>query len=268
MLFILILIILAVTIYVGMKLPDLFEDDSDVAEIGLPAAWRLQRNADIPPVPLKAPVDLGEAAHHPGVLVAREQRRARLGMTPAGWRTSRQGPIAPVPLAPGAPTDSAPAAADDKAPAATPIPAPQPSPAAETPPAEGDETDAARLAVASEAPPAVATPAVATPAEPASAKTGSAKTGSANTETPGGDNLKMIRGIGPANEAKLKAIGVTTFAEIAAWGEKEQAEISERLAFAGRIEREKWVEQARVLAEGGATDFSRRVARGDVESSR
>jgi len=44
--------------------------------------------------------------------------------------------------------------------------------------------------------------------------------------------------------------------------------VSRTLDFKGRIERENWVEQARILASGGATEFSRRVDRGDVETGR
>ncbi|MCG6856749.1 MAG: ABC transporter, partial [Salaquimonas sp.] len=41
-----------------------------------------------------------------------------------------------------------------------------------------------------------------------------------------------------------------------------------KLAFPGRIEREDWVGQAKKLARGKETAFSRRVARGEVSSSR
>ena len=81
------------------------------------------------------------------------------------------------------------------------------------------------------------------------------------------DDLKRIRGIGPQNEMRLNAIGVSAFTQIAAWSAKEQADIGERLAFPGRIEREEWVKQARVLAKGGNTAFSKRVDKGEVESS-
>ncbi len=40
-----------------------------------------------------------------------------------------------------------------------------------------------------------------------------------------------------------------------------------RLAFPGRIEREDWVKQAKVLAKGGTTAFAKRVDKGEVESS-
>ncbi|MEM6413287.1 MAG: 50S ribosomal protein L21 [Pseudomonadota bacterium] len=64
------------------------------------------------------------------------------------------------------------------------------------------------------------------------------------------DDLKKLSGVGPALEKKLLAAGVTTFAQIAAWGPKDIAEFDEKLSFKGRIERENWVEQAKELAKG------------------
>lgn len=81
------------------------------------------------------------------------------------------------------------------------------------------------------------------------------------------DDLKRIRGIGRQNEARLNAIGVSSFAQIAAWSKKDQADIGDRLAFPGRIEREEWVKQAKVLAKGGETAFSKRVRKGEVSTS-
>lgn len=66
----------------------------------------------------------------------------------------------------------------------------------------------------------------------------------------GADDLKKLSGVGPALEKKLIEAGVTTFAQIAAWGEAEIAEFDEKLSFKGRIEREGWVEQAKELANG------------------
>ncbi|NNF72060.1 MAG: 50S ribosomal protein L21 [Rhodobacteraceae bacterium] len=64
----------------------------------------------------------------------------------------------------------------------------------------------------------------------------------------GADDLKQLSGVGPALEKKLLEAGVTSFAQIAAWGEDEIAEFGEKLSFKGRIEREGWVEQAKALA--------------------
>ncbi|MFY0595718.1 MAG: 50S ribosomal protein L21 [Cognatishimia sp.] len=65
----------------------------------------------------------------------------------------------------------------------------------------------------------------------------------------GADDLKKLSGVGPALEKKLLEAGVTTFAQIAAWGEAEIAEFDEKLSFKGRIEREGWVAQAKDLAK-------------------
>ncbi|HKZ96453.1 MAG TPA: hypothetical protein VJ045_05690 [Hyphomicrobiaceae bacterium] len=82
------------------------------------------------------------------------------------------------------------------------------------------------------------------------------------------DDLKRIRGIGVLIEKKLNSLGVTTYEQIANWTGADAGRISQILDFKGRIERESWVEQARILASGGETEFSRRVDRGGVESSR
>jgi predicted flap endonuclease-1-like 5' DNA nuclease len=82
------------------------------------------------------------------------------------------------------------------------------------------------------------------------------------------DDLKRIRGIGVLIEKKLNQMGIAAYEQIANWTADEIDRISQSLDFKGRIERENWVEQARILASGGATEFSRRVDRGEVETSR
>ncbi|MEM0946111.1 MAG: 50S ribosomal protein L21 [Pseudomonadota bacterium] len=71
------------------------------------------------------------------------------------------------------------------------------------------------------------------------------------TEAPkadaGADDLKKLSGVGPALEKKLIAAGVTSFAQVAAWGEADIAKFDEQLNFKGRIEREGWVEQAKAI---------------------
>ena len=66
----------------------------------------------------------------------------------------------------------------------------------------------------------------------------------------GADDLKLLSGVGPALEKKLHEVGVTSFAQIAAWGPAEIAEFDEKLSFKGRIERENWIEQAKKLSAG------------------
>jgi len=64
------------------------------------------------------------------------------------------------------------------------------------------------------------------------------------------DNLQEIKGIGAVLEKKLNAMGIERFEQIAGWTESDIAEIDEQLNFRGRIQREKWVEQAQELAKG------------------
>jgi predicted flap endonuclease-1-like 5' DNA nuclease len=81
-------------------------------------------------------------------------------------------------------------------------------------------------------------------------------------------DLKRIRGIGVLIEKKLNQLGVTSYDHIANWTAQDIERISQSLDFKGRIERENWIEQARILSAGGHTEFSRRVDRGEVETSR
>jgi len=80
----------------------------------------------------------------------------------------------------------------------------------------------------------------------------------------GADDLKQLKGVGPALEKKLHDNGVTTFAQIAAWNAEDIADMDDKLSFKGRIERDGWVDQAKLLAAGEDTEFSKKVAKGDV----
>ncbi|WP_349360804.1 NADH-quinone oxidoreductase subunit NuoE [Stappia sp.] len=82
------------------------------------------------------------------------------------------------------------------------------------------------------------------------------------------DDLKQLKGVGPKLEGVLNDLGIYHFDQVAAWGPEEVAWVDARLKFKGRIERDGWIEQARILAEGGETEFSQRVADGDVPSSK
>ncbi len=92
----------------------------------------------------------------------------------------------------------------------------------------------------------VAAVAVAAAPKAAAKKAAPKKAAAADT---GADDLKKLSGVGPALEKKLLEAGVTSFAQIAAWGEADIAEFDEKLSFKGRIEREGWVAQAKDLAK-------------------
>jgi NADH-quinone oxidoreductase subunit E len=79
------------------------------------------------------------------------------------------------------------------------------------------------------------------------------------------DDLKQIKGIGPKLEILCNSLGFYHFDQIANWTEAEVAWVDENLeGFKGRVTRDTWVEQAKILAAGGATDFSNRVDKGEV----
>ena len=84
----------------------------------------------------------------------------------------------------------------------------------------------------------------------------------------GSDDLKRIRGVGVLIEKKLNSLGVMRYDQVANWTQADIERFSDKLDFKGRIERENWVEQARILSAGGQTEFSRRVDRGEVETSK
>jgi predicted flap endonuclease-1-like 5' DNA nuclease len=62
------------------------------------------------------------------------------------------------------------------------------------------------------------------------------------------DDLTVVVGIGPKLAASLAELGVTRFADLAAWGPKELADFDARLNLRGRAERDAWVAQAKRLA--------------------
>lgn len=82
------------------------------------------------------------------------------------------------------------------------------------------------------------------------------------------DDLKHIKGIGPQNEGRLHGLGVWHFDQIAAWTHENVLWVGSYLAFPGRIDRENWVEQAKLLAKGVETEFSKRAAAGLVPTSK
>lgn len=73
------------------------------------------------------------------------------------------------------------------------------------------------------------------------------------------DDLTRIKGLGPKLAALLGEFGITTFAQIAAWTPEEIERIDAKLGrFAGRIVRDQWVEQAKLLAAGDESGFTAR----------
>lgn len=81
----------------------------------------------------------------------------------------------------------------------------------------------------------------------------------------GPDDLKQIKGIGPKLEELCHFLGVFHFDQIAGWTGDEVAWVDANLTgFKGRVSRDSWVAQAKVLASGGTTEFADRVKDGEV----
>jgi predicted flap endonuclease-1-like 5' DNA nuclease len=79
------------------------------------------------------------------------------------------------------------------------------------------------------------------------------------------DDLKRIKGVGPKMEKLCNSLGFYHFDQIASWSRDEVAWVDANLeGFKGRVTRDTWVEQARLLASGGETEFSKKVDDGDV----
>ena len=64
------------------------------------------------------------------------------------------------------------------------------------------------------------------------------------------DDLKQISGVGPVLEGKLHDLGITKFAQVAAFTPEQIAQVDDALSFKGRIERDEWLKQAAELAKG------------------
>ncbi len=156
--------------------------------------------------------------------------RARPGNEPAGG--AAQEPSAAVPP-PGEPTEVIPRPAEPAAPASAGPAAPQPiEPAVR--PASGMGPSG--------------TPTAALEPTPAPTLEAAEAAAVAEPQTADDDDLKLIHGIGPAIERKLKAMGITTYRQIASFSGDDVARVGAALgSFRDRIQRDDWIGSARRL---------------------
>jgi predicted flap endonuclease-1-like 5' DNA nuclease len=72
----------------------------------------------------------------------------------------------------------------------------------------------------------------------------------------GPDDLTRMKGVGPRLAERLNTVGVTSFAQIAALTPEAAAELDSKLGdFQGRLERDRWIDQAGYLASGDIAGF-------------
>ena len=94
----------------------------------------------------------------------------------------------------------------------------------------------------------------ATPMQPAA--------GDPATPAASGDDLTRIKGLGPKLSTTLHGAGVTSFAQIAAWSDADIDRIDAQLGrFKGRIRRDDWVEQAKLLSGGDTAAYEARFGK-------
>ncbi|WP_375173518.1 endonuclease [Pseudooceanicola sp.] len=194
--------------------------------------------------------------------------------------------------APNAASDQAPGAV--AAPAAAPAPAPAPEAAQADRPANAGAATAspatAKADTAAKEKPASspgkiadtetkggtepAAPVAAPPEKPAVADATAATAADGEGTKPAGlsaprdgkaDDLRKIKGVGPKLQSTLNEMGYYHYDQIAAWTAEEVAWVDQNLkGFKGRVSRDNWVDQAKQLATGEGTEFSKRVDDGDV----
>ena len=79
------------------------------------------------------------------------------------------------------------------------------------------------------------------------------------------DDLLRIRGVGPRNGAALNELGVYHVRQIADWSADNAAWVGAKLGGPGRVEREDWIGQAKLLTAGGDTAYSAFVKSGVIK---
>ena len=76
------------------------------------------------------------------------------------------------------------------------------------------------------------------------------------------DDLTRIKSVGPKLRAALRALGVTRYAQIAAWSDADLAAIDAQLgAFAGRAARDNWTEQCILLSSGDIAAYEEKFGK-------
>lgn len=74
------------------------------------------------------------------------------------------------------------------------------------------------------------------------------------------DDLKEIEGIGPAMEKLVNELGFYHFDQIAGWSDADVAWVDANMkTFKGRITRDKWVAQAKIIVNDGLEAFRERA---------
>lgn len=185
-----------------------------------------------------------------GARLAMERRRGREALEERG-----EVHYSDAPASESAP-DVAPASPSSRMPVSPPV-APSPPPLADaelpaSPPAADRVQEPEPLA---DEPIAAAAPMDATPASVAAS-------GPAPAQSSEADDFTRMKGVGPKLAERLQALGITRFSQLAALTPQDAAALDARLGnFQGRLQRDRWIEQARFLATGDTAGYEAQFGR-------
>jgi len=82
------------------------------------------------------------------------------------------------------------------------------------------------------------------------------------------DELQRLSGIGAKIEKTLHSLGYFHYDQIASWSPDEVQWVDEHLRFKGRIDRENWIPQAKLLADGNEEKFAELYGSGGVKDKK
>lgn len=83
-----------------------------------------------------------------------------------------------------------------------------------------------------------------------------AASGPAPVSSDDADDFTRMKGVGPKLAERLRALGITRFAQIAALSPSDAAALDAQLGnFQGRLQRDRWIEQAAFLAAGDTAGY-------------
>jgi predicted flap endonuclease-1-like 5' DNA nuclease len=169
-------------------------------------------------------------------------------------------PLAELPpVEPEAPVEPEVPVAPEPEPAPEPVAAPEPPTAPAPPPiAEGEVPGAPPEFVAEPAP----EPAQTAPEPEPQPEPDATAPEPAPAPPPARDDLTRMKGVGPRLEEKLNGLGIRSFDQIAALTPEEAAALDAQLGdFQGRLERDRWIEQAGLLASGDTAAYEEKFGK-------
>ena len=77
--------------------------------------------------------------------------------------------------------------------------------------------------------------------------------------------VSQLEGIGPKLEKTLQGLGFFHFDQIAAWTKDEVSWVDDSLKFKGRIDRDEWIPQSKLLAAGDMEKFAKKYGTGGLK---